>query len=173
MRKFVFLVILSPILFIAYLVFAQNINAGSVEDSIYLVSETSFEHSGDNDDLYTYGAILNDDIAFLTFWTKTGDVVSFLDIITLQDSNQEKSKKNEGQGILSAPSISSLNLKDGGKEHGNSTPEVNALSAAGIVLPIRGHPWMFLMTLTFGTVLVSLWSLRFSTGISPPLRIRI
>ena len=173
--KKILLFIAFSIIFIAYFLATSAVakaqNTDSSDSFLHMSSTDSFEYSSNNDDLYTYGAILNNEKPFLTFWTKTGEVVSFLEIIALQDSNQEKSNKNEGQGILSAPSISSLSLKDGGKEHGNSIGAVNALSAAGIALPTRGHPWMFLMTLTFGTVLVSLWSLRFSTGVSPPVTV--
>ncbi len=165
MRKFLFLAILGPILFIAYLVFAQNTNADSVEDSVYIVSETSFEHSQETDLYYEekqesmgYQGSANKLLGYV--WTKTGDLVNILKELCVSGFEDTKP-------LASAQGATLLKLLQGSNEL--STSVIKALGPGQEIFQASHHPWIFLMSLSFGTLLLSLWFLRLSTGVSPPL----
>lgn len=169
MKKILLLVVLSPLLFLAYLIGAQTTNAQNSQDnSAYIISENSFEHSLDTDLYYetvnnpiSYQALTNKLLGYV--WTKTGDIVSVFDI----DSANQKTKDNKTGNPATQTS-------------GNSTAYLSAIGFLGAssmakilgpghaVFAAAGHPWLFLMTLSFGTLIFSLWFLRLSTGVSPP-----
>src|SRR3990167_2347574 len=151
MRKKIFsLILFILILFAVFLVNAQRSDAES----------PAFKHSASND-VYVYEASGSNLLGFV--WTKTGDVVSVFDI----DSANQKTKDNKaGNPATQTFGISSAFLLKAGSE--TISTIFKTLGPGQEVLQAAHHPWMFLMTLTFGTVLVSLWSLRFSTGVSPP-----
>lgn len=139
---------------------AAGVNAESSEYPLYYSSENSFENSNNN--LYVYDSQERSAAAFGALkhyaWTATGKIINLLDPVT---------ERKEGQAVFSLASINSLSLKEGAKGHGGFGGE-KIIGAFGSLHPVAGHPWVFVMTLTFGTILLSLWFLRLSTGVSPP-----
>lgn len=138
------------VFFAAFLINAQRSDAES----------PAFEYSTSND-AYVYEASGSNLLGYL--WTKTGDIVSVFDI---NSSNQKTKDNKTGNPATQASGISSAFLLKGGSETVSTL--FKTLGSGQEILFASHHPWMFLMTLTFGTVLVSLWSLRLSTGVSPP-----
>lgn len=139
---------------------AQNI--GAIDDNIYIYSENSFENAG-RTDLYTYSQVLSNEPALISFWTKTGKVVSVFDIDAVNQKTKDKKISNPA---TQAPGISSAVVLKGGTE--TISTIFQTLGPGQEILHAAHHPWMFLMTLSFGTILLSLWFLRLSTGASPP-----
>lgn len=149
-KKFFSLILFILILSAAFLFNTQRSNAES----------PAFEHSASND-AYVYEASGSNLLGFV--WTKTGDIVSVFDI----DLANQKTKDNKtGNPATQTSGISSAFLLKGGSE--TVSTMFKTLGPGQEILFASHHPWMFLMTLSFGTFLLSLWFLRLSTGVSPP-----
>ena len=145
-KKLFSLLLFILILFVAFLFNAQKSNAES----------PAFEHSASND-AYVYEASGSNLMGYV--WTKTGDLIN-----TLKDLCNVKDVVNNPSPQISG--ISSTFLLKGGSETVSTL--FKTLGPGQEILFASHHPWMFLMTLSFGTLLLSLWFLRLSTGVSPP-----
>ena len=174
-KKIFLLILLIPILFIVYLIgpstwlraSAQSISAQDSENnSIYIVSENSFQYSTENDLYYeehdkrVHQPDANKLLGYV--WTKTGDLVNTLKDLCVSGFEETK-PLTRAQGPML------LKLLQGPNEI--STSVLKTLGPGQEILKAAHHPWIFLMSLSFGTILLSLWFLRLSTGVSPPVTV--
>ena len=164
-KKILLSIIFLPILILASSVFISSVLAKEQnDDSVYLLSETSFEYSESNDSYVypetTIGSNQNKFNKFFGFvWTATGDVVNVLkNLCGINDFNSN-------EPLASVHDISQSVFK-GLNE--NVWGAVKILGHGKETLIAAGYTWTFLMTLTFGIFFLSLWFLRLSTGVSPP-----
>mgnify|MGYP001582557081 CR=1 FL=1 len=155
MKKFFLLIILA---FILSLIFVWNANdVAAASSDFYYSSDNSFEHSQEN---YFYYERVQKDTLLGYVWTKTGDLVNILKELCVSGFEDTKP-------LASAQGATLLKLLQGSNEL--STSVIKALGPGQEIFQASHHPWIFLMSLSFGTLLLSLWFLRLSTGVSPPL----
>lgn len=161
MKKLLLLIVIVFVSGILVLKGAVNVNADSSNYPLYYSSENSFEYSNNNSYIYDSQESETNTFGILKYaWTATGEIVNLLDPVT---------DKKDGQTIFSfISSINSSSVKGAAKQQG-ALFGAKVIGAISEVFAAVGHPWFFLMTLSFGTILLSGWFLRFSTGVSPPV----
>lgn len=166
-QKILSSIILLPLLPILFLLNAPVIeNDYSLSDS-FDYSDGSYLYVHDSDPS-EQGVPANKINGILSYaWTKTGDIVNIFDVGNLRNlqegifGNRAVEPVAQTSSASSAPLILSVS-------NGNIGSVAKTLGATSEVFAAVGHPWFFLMTLSFGTVLLSGWFLRLSTGVSPP-----